>query len=223
MEGVIDVHYASLASCRVQHRVFYLDGHPSRYQPRPTGLNCGEQTGTGVFPLVIAVPYRRWRPSSGWGRREQSVAGVGRAKLEVQSRRHPQIVPGQPTEVSWVPLQKGHQSRRSCSACAHEGRLWWPVEKAKCMEAHHHQTHLQGHLAEIFEWMWQPANFQRGGHDHVFRSCHKRKTGVYSSTGGRQPHLNAVLPCARSSDNAMHKSSWLSPWRLGKCNTSKLH
>ena len=34
---------------------FYLDGHPSRYQPRPTGLNFGEQTGTGVFPLMIAV------------------------------------------------------------------------------------------------------------------------------------------------------------------------
>ena len=33
-----------------------LDGHPSRYQPSPTGLNLGEQTGTGVFPLVIAVP-----------------------------------------------------------------------------------------------------------------------------------------------------------------------
>ena len=31
-------------------------GHPSRYQPRPTGFNFGEQTGTGVFPLVIAVP-----------------------------------------------------------------------------------------------------------------------------------------------------------------------
>ena len=30
-------------------------GHASRYQPRPTGLNFGEQTGTGVFPLVIAV------------------------------------------------------------------------------------------------------------------------------------------------------------------------
>ena len=29
-------------------------GHASRYQPRPTGLNFGEQTGTGVFPLVIA-------------------------------------------------------------------------------------------------------------------------------------------------------------------------
>ena len=41
----------------VQHRVFHLDGHPSRYQPRPTGLNFGEQTGTGVFPLVIAVPH----------------------------------------------------------------------------------------------------------------------------------------------------------------------
>ena len=56
---MIDVHYASLTSQRVQHRVFYRDGHPSRYQPRPTGLNFGEQTGTGVFPLVIAVPLRR--------------------------------------------------------------------------------------------------------------------------------------------------------------------
>ena len=49
---MIDVHYASLTSQRVQHRVFYRDGHPSRYQPHPTG----EQTGTGVFPLVIAAP-----------------------------------------------------------------------------------------------------------------------------------------------------------------------
>ena len=53
---MIDVHYASLTSQGVQHRVFYLDGHPSRYQPRPTGLNFGERTGTAVFPLVIAVP-----------------------------------------------------------------------------------------------------------------------------------------------------------------------
>ena len=52
---MIDVHYASLTSQGVQHRVFYLDGHPSRYQPRPTGLNFGEQTGTGVFPSVTAV------------------------------------------------------------------------------------------------------------------------------------------------------------------------
>ena len=52
---MIDVQYASLTSQGVQHRVFYLDGHPSRYQPRPTGLDFGEQTGTGVFPLVIAV------------------------------------------------------------------------------------------------------------------------------------------------------------------------
>ena len=50
VEGVIDVHYASLTSQAVQHGVFYLDGHPSRYQPRPTGLNFGEQTGTGVSP-----------------------------------------------------------------------------------------------------------------------------------------------------------------------------
>ena len=56
VEGVFDVHCASLTSQGVQHRVFYLDGHPSRYQPRPAGLNFGEQTGTSVFPLVIAVP-----------------------------------------------------------------------------------------------------------------------------------------------------------------------
>ena len=50
---MIDVHYASLTSQGVQHRVFYVVGHSSRYQPRPTGLNFGEQTtGTGVFPLV---------------------------------------------------------------------------------------------------------------------------------------------------------------------------
>ena len=56
---MIDVYYASLTSQGVQHRVFYLDGHPSRYQPRPTGLTFGEQTGTGVFPLVRAVPILR--------------------------------------------------------------------------------------------------------------------------------------------------------------------
>ena len=66
---MIDVHYASLTSQGVQHRVFYLDGHPSRYQPCPTALNCGEQTGTGVFPLVIAVPLSssptpEFKPSS---------------------------------------------------------------------------------------------------------------------------------------------------------------
>ena len=53
---MIDVRYASLTSQGVQHRVLYLDGHPSRYQPSPTGLNFGGQTGSGVFPLVIAVP-----------------------------------------------------------------------------------------------------------------------------------------------------------------------
>ena len=56
VEGVIDVHYASLTSQGVQHRVFYRDDYPSRYQPRPNGLNFGEQTGSVVFPLVIAVP-----------------------------------------------------------------------------------------------------------------------------------------------------------------------
>ena len=34
VEGVIDVHYASLTTQGVQHRVFYRDGHLSRYQPR---------------------------------------------------------------------------------------------------------------------------------------------------------------------------------------------
>ena len=57
VEGVIDVHCASLTSQGVQHRVFYLDDHPSRYQLRPTGLNFGEQTETSVFPLVTAVPH----------------------------------------------------------------------------------------------------------------------------------------------------------------------
>ena len=52
---MIGVYYASLTSQEVQHRVNYPDGQPSRYQPRPTGLNFGEQTGTGVFPLVKAV------------------------------------------------------------------------------------------------------------------------------------------------------------------------
>ena len=56
---MIDVHYASLTSQGVQDRVFCLDGEPSRYQPHPTGLNFGEQAGTGVFPLVIAVPFFR--------------------------------------------------------------------------------------------------------------------------------------------------------------------
>ena len=38
----------------VQHRVFYLDSHPSRYQPHPTGLNFGEQT---IVIAVLAVPW----------------------------------------------------------------------------------------------------------------------------------------------------------------------
>ena len=47
VEGVIDVHYANLTSQGVRHRVFYLDGHPSRYQPLPTGRNRREP----VFPF----------------------------------------------------------------------------------------------------------------------------------------------------------------------------
>ena len=54
---MIDVHYASLTFQGVQHRVFHQDGYPSRYQPRPTEFNFAEQTGTAVFPLVIAVPH----------------------------------------------------------------------------------------------------------------------------------------------------------------------
>ena len=61
---MIDAHNASLTSQGVQHRVHYLDGHLSRYQPHPTGLNFGEQTGTGVFPLVIAVPLNRSMPDA---------------------------------------------------------------------------------------------------------------------------------------------------------------
>ena len=53
---MIDVHCGILTSQGVQYTVFYVDGHPSIWQPRPTGLNFGEQTGTGVFPLTIAVP-----------------------------------------------------------------------------------------------------------------------------------------------------------------------
>ena len=40
-------------------------GHPSRYQPRSTGFNFGEQTGTGVFPegtvmkCFVIYPFRR--------------------------------------------------------------------------------------------------------------------------------------------------------------------
>ena len=44
---MIDVHYASLTSQGVQHRVFYLDGHPSRYQQGLTSVNRREP----VFPF----------------------------------------------------------------------------------------------------------------------------------------------------------------------------
>ena len=42
VEGVIDVHYPSLTSQGVQHRVFFI--------------KIAEQTGTSVFPVIIAVP-----------------------------------------------------------------------------------------------------------------------------------------------------------------------
>ena len=62
VKGVIDVHYTSLTSQGIQHRAFYRDSHPSRYQPRPTGIIFGEQTVTGVFPLVIAVSQMPKKP-----------------------------------------------------------------------------------------------------------------------------------------------------------------
>ena len=38
---MIDVHCTSLTSQGLQHRVFYLDGHSSRYQPLfPFGDSC---------------------------------------------------------------------------------------------------------------------------------------------------------------------------------------
>ena len=88
---MIDVHNASLTSQGVQHRVFYLDGHPSRYQPRPTGLNFDEQTGTGVFPLVIAVPRnnslivslskRRFEPRTDTGSEHFACQVIGIAQI----------------------------------------------------------------------------------------------------------------------------------------------
>ena len=82
VEGVIDVHCTSLTSQGVQHRVFYLDGHPSRYQPRPTGLNFGEQTGTSVslwwWPYnTSAALYQlsySMRPTGSWSVRASMVS-----------------------------------------------------------------------------------------------------------------------------------------------------
>ena len=49
--------------------------HPSRYKPRPTGVNFDEQTGIGVFHWVIAV---------------QISTAVGRAnKLQESLQVHP--------------------------------------------------------------------------------------------------------------------------------------
>ena len=48
--------YASLASKGVQHRLFPGDHPSSLYQPHPTGLNFGEQTGTSVS-LCCFKPY----------------------------------------------------------------------------------------------------------------------------------------------------------------------
>ena len=100
VEGVIDVRYASLTSQGVQHRVLYLDGHPSRYQPR-------EQTGTGVFPLVIAVPrinafwfFRQKKGGEGlrhtrdhltegvWNKIIQDTASNNSALVTIEATRH---------------------------------------------------------------------------------------------------------------------------------------
>ena len=89
VEGVIDVHYASLASPRVQHRMFHLDGHPSRYQPRPTGLNFGEKTGTGVFPLVIAVPNSWEKTREKWDETSQSLLDFFLHRPQIRSSRPP--------------------------------------------------------------------------------------------------------------------------------------
>ena len=54
-------------------------GHPSRYQPRSTGLNFGEQTGTGVFPtwwLGFGHPSRYQPRSTGLNFGEQTGTGV---------------------------------------------------------------------------------------------------------------------------------------------------
>jgi len=48
VEGVVNVHCASLTSHVIHVIPCHLDGHPSRYQPHPTGLNFGDQMGTGV-------------------------------------------------------------------------------------------------------------------------------------------------------------------------------
>ena len=56
IDGVTDIHYASLTfGLRNTAQGNYPDGHPSRYYPRPTGLNFGERARTGIFPLVTAL------------------------------------------------------------------------------------------------------------------------------------------------------------------------
>ena len=54
VEGVTDVQYASLTSQGVQHSVFHLDGHPSRYQPRQQDLTSVNRREPVFFPLMIA-------------------------------------------------------------------------------------------------------------------------------------------------------------------------
>ena len=54
-------------------------GHPSRYEPRSTELNFGEQTGTGVFQtwsLGFGHPSRNEPRSTGLNFVEQTGTGV---------------------------------------------------------------------------------------------------------------------------------------------------
>ena len=54
---MIEVHDASLTSQGVQHRVLYLDGQPSRYQPCPKGLTSVNRREP-VFSLWLE-PFKK--------------------------------------------------------------------------------------------------------------------------------------------------------------------
>jgi len=84
VKGVIDAHYASLTSQGVQHRVFYLDGHPSRYQPRPTVLifitktthldspwrrgwsELGNGLAYSITPIFLAFVHEKFKQYTRW-------------------------------------------------------------------------------------------------------------------------------------------------------------
>ena len=105
VEGVIDVHYASLTSHGVQHRVFYLDGHPSRYQPRPTtttiesfpipslkisgyfSFNVSLFMDKSVVSLIF-MPTLAFLPSKGW---MTLLSTSLQSSWHLKSSRHTQI------------------------------------------------------------------------------------------------------------------------------------